>query len=249
MVFCMVRINSIDISNKALELRRQMGEDSFSPVDVFAMVQRMDDITLIMYPLSEHISGYCRKYDYTNVIVINSDMSVGRQRFSLAHELYHIIYDKTMSSFVCTNFNSKAVNEQEADLFASYFLMPQTALSQFKISKPVSVEKIVRIEQFYHISRKAVLFRLLNEGFISKQELDEFSQNVRYSAKVLGYSDSLYLPSPQQDKYYVLGKYINDAKKLYTEGKISEGKYEEYLLAAFRDDLVYGLSDGGDVID
>ncbi|MBQ1871841.1 MAG: ImmA/IrrE family metallo-endopeptidase [Lachnospiraceae bacterium] len=245
----MARINTIEICNKALELRRKMGEDGFSPVDIFAMVQRMSDITLIMYPLGEHISGYCRKYEYTNIIVINSNMSVGRQRFSLAHELYHILYDSTMSFYVCMNFNNKAVNEQEADLFASYFLMPQTALSRFNMSKPVSVDEIVRIEQYYHVSRKAVLFRLLNEGLISKQELDEFSQNVRYSAKILGYSDSLYLPSPEKDKYYVLGKYISDAKKLYTEGRISDGKYEEYLLAAYRDDLVYGLPDGGDSID
>ena len=244
-----IKYNIFDLSNKALDLRRQMGEDSYSPIDIFAMVQRINNITLIMYPLGEHISGYCRKYEHTTIIVINSSMTVGRQRFSLAHELYHVYYDTSMTSFVCTNFNNKSQNEQEADIFASFLLMPQTALSQFKISNPISVDDIVKIEQFYRVSRKAVLYRLLNEGLISKQDIETFSQNVRYSAKRLGFSDYLYAPSSDNDKYLVLGKYITDAENLHSSGKISDGKYEEYLLSAFRDDLVYGFTDGGEIVD
>lgn len=245
----MARINYIDISNKAMDLRRKMGEDGFSPIDIFSLVRRAGNITLIMYPMGQNISGYCKKCTYTNIIVINSSMTVGRQRFSLAHELYHIYYDTEMTSFVCSNFNNKSINEQNADLFASYLLMPQNALSQFKVTKPISIRDIVEIEQFYHISRKAVLYRLLNEGVIDKDELEKYSRNVRKSAKLLGYNDSLYNSSPENEKYYVYGKYITDAKRLFDDGMISNGKYEEYLLSAFRDDIVYGFSEGVEVVD
>ncbi len=245
----MINNNYIDLSNKAISLRREMGEDSFSPIDIFAMVQRMENVTLILHPLGTNISGYCRKYEHSNIIVINSSMTIGRQNFSLAHELYHIFFDSTMTSFVCTNFNNKAPNEQAADLFASYFLMPQNALSMLKISSPINISDIVRIEQFYHISRKATLYRLLNEGIINKNELEGYSYNVKQSARQLGFSDSLYTPSAENDKYSVLGKYITDAERLHNEGRISDGKYEEYLLKAFREDLVYGFADGGEIID
>lgn len=245
----MSKIDKFDIANKALELRRKLGEDSFSPIDIFSLAQQIPNITLIMYPLGEHISGYCRKCKYTNIIVINSAMTVGRQRFSLAHELYHIYFDTTMESFICSNFNNKKINEQKADLFASFFLMPQNAIEAFKISKPVSIDDIVKLEQYYKISRKALLYRLLSEGLINNEELDEFSKNVKLSAKLRGYNDSLYNPSPENEKYYVYGKYIVDAESLLEEDKISQGKYEEYLLSAFRDDIVFGLSEGGEIVD
>ena len=176
-------------------------------------------------------------------------MTEGRQRFSLAHELYHLYFDDSMSSYICSNFNNKAENEQRADLFASYFLMPQTALSQMHLSEPVTVEDIVKLEQFYRLSRKAILYRLLNENVINKNELEAYSKGVKYSAKVLGYDDSLYNPSPESRRYHVYGNYIVEAKELLQNGIISNGKYEELLIDAYRDDLVYGLEDGGDLVD
>ena len=238
-----------EISNKALKLRQEFGEDAFSPIDIFALIKNAGNITLIMHPLGEHVSGYCRKYEHTNIVVVNSSMTAGRQRFSLAHELYHIYFDETTTSFICSNFNNKAVNEQKADLFASFFLMPQTALSKFGLTKPVSINDIVKIEQFYRISRKAALYRLLNEGLIDENDLEKYSHDVKLSAKKLGYDDSLYIPSPEKEKYFVYGNYIVTATWLLDNDKISAGKYEEYLLDAYRDDLVYGFTDGGEIVD
>ncbi len=245
----MAKIDKFDLANKALELRRKMGEDSFSPIDIFSLIQRLEDITLIMYPLGNNISGYCRKCTHTNIIVINSSMTYGRQRYSLAHELYHIYFDEDMSSFICSNFNNKILSEQNADMFASYFLMPQNAFEQFKITKPVSVNDIVKLEQYYKISRKALLYRLLNDNYINGTELESFSNNVKLSAKRAGYSDALYNPSPESEKYFVYGKYVKEAEELLECNKISTGKYEEYLLSAYRDDIVFGLADGGEIID
>ena len=247
----MVKIDKMDLANKALDLRYKMGENYFSPIDIFALVQRVKNITLIRYPLGEHISGYCRKYEHTNIIAINSAMSIGRQRYTLAHELYHVYYDETMmNSFVCANFDDKVIEEQKADIFASYFLMPQTAIEQFNIRrKGISVHELIELEQYYKMSRRALLYRLLCEGLINGEDEDKYVKEVSQSAKLEGYDDALYKPSPDGEKYYVYGKYIVEAKKLLETGRISEGKYEEYLLAGYRDDIVYGFTDGGEIID
>jgi len=47
----------------------------------------------------------------------------------------------------------------------------------------------------------------------------------------------------------LIGRYIKRAEELLNRGLISDGKYEELLLEAFRADLVYGLDEGGDLVD
>ena len=87
-------MNSIEINAKAVELRTRFGEDENSYVDVFSLANQIPDLTLMLYPMGEHISGVCIKSEGANVIAINSLMSYGRQRYSLAHELYHLFYDR-----------------------------------------------------------------------------------------------------------------------------------------------------------
>lgn len=48
----------------------------------------------------------------------------------------------------------------------------------------------------------------------------------------------------------VLGHYIYQTENLLHENIISHGKYEELLLDAFRDDMVFGEEmEGGDILD
>ena len=66
----------------------------------------------------------------------------------------------------------------------------------------------------------------------------------------LGFDVSLYKPSPDHKKIQVLGHYICQADNLLQADVISIGKYEELLLDAFRDDIVFGgEEEGGEVID
>ena len=82
-------IDRMDLSNKASTIRKRLGEDESSPVDIFSLVQTIENLTLVFYPLGSNISGACFRNRLSSLIVVNSDMSLGRQRFSLAHELYH----------------------------------------------------------------------------------------------------------------------------------------------------------------
>ena len=82
------------------------------------------------------------------------------------------------------------------------------------------------------------------------QEADAMRQNVTASAVNLGYRDNLYKPMPKEKQYGTYGYYIQQADRAMELGLISDGKYEELLLEAFRDDLVYGEEvEGGEVVD
>ena len=92
-----------ELNSLALKTRKEWGEDAYSPIDIFAIVNRLKEkkITLVSFPLSSNISGMCTKENDDNIIVINSTTSYGRQRFTLAHELYHVLHEENkLNSFV-----------------------------------------------------------------------------------------------------------------------------------------------------
>lgn len=242
-------IDKMNLSNKALNLRKRLGEDGESPVDIFKLVQKIENLTLVFYPLGTNISGVCYKGETSNIIVINSDMSVGRQRFSLAHELYHLYFDdSTVNAVSPITIGSGDENEKKADQFASYFLIPSSSLydmikdiKENEYRKELTIEDVIKVEQYYGVSHMAMIYRLSNEGYLESEQIKDMKIGIVETAAKLGYDTTLYRSSPENKKSIVLGRYIISSKKLLEKEMISQGKYESLLLDAFRDDIVYGI--------
>lgn len=250
-------INRMDLSNKAAFVRKQLGEDETSPIDIFSLVQTIEKLTLVFYPLGKNISGACFKNQESYVIAVNSEMSIGRQRFSLAHELYHLYFDEEKFSSVCSSkIGGDTENEKRADQFASYFLMPPAALyevvQKYKeySKRQLTVVEIIRLEQYFGVSHQAMLIRLQEEGELSSEEALAMQNGVIALAAKLGFDVSLYKASPENKRMKVFGYYICQAENLRQLNLISNGKYEEFLLDAFRSDIVFGEeNEEGNLID
>jgi len=244
----------IEINSDALSLRRYFCEDIYSPIDVFSMLSAKEKFTVVFYPMSERISGLCIRDRDNKLIGINSTLTYGRQRFTAAHELCHLFFHKNFTSIVCAKDldRTKDASEKEADMFASYFLAPYEALSHFirsklkKQDKNLDVSDIVRIEQYFGLSRQATLWRLINDGYLSFDEAEPMKTGIIRSARRLGFDDKLYLPTPGDKQYSTFGKYIKLAEELKDKQLVSKGKYEELLLDAFRGDIVYDLNTPGE---
>ena len=115
-------MDKLDLNTKAQELRERMGEDVNSPVDIFSLANQIDKLTIVYYPLGENISGMCVANEKVKLIAVNSTMSYGRQRFSLAHEFYHLYFDELSEFNVCSKkLDSTNEAEKNADQFASYY--------------------------------------------------------------------------------------------------------------------------------
>ncbi|PNE20267.1 hypothetical protein V511_09620 [Mesotoga sp. Brook.08.YT.4.2.5.1] len=245
----------IRINANALSLRRQLGEDPYSPIDIFAALGSIDDLTLVYYPLGKRISGICLRAEDNKIIVVNSEQTYGRQRFTAAHELCHIYFHEDLHKVICPfAFDEKDPAEIEANKFASYFLAPYESLREFlskRIQKSgrISLENVVETEQYYGLSRQATLIRLMKEGYITEEEASEMQTGVIKSAQGLGYDVTLYKPSSEEKKTMTLGKYVKLAEALREREAISEGLYEQYLLDAFRPDIVYGTAENEERYD
>ena len=250
-------IDYADLMTKAELLRKQFGEDNHSPIDIFSLAQGIELLTIVYYPMGNTISGMCVKGKNGRcTIALNSSMTLGRQRFSLAHEFYHLYFDNNMHSVCAKAIGMGNETEKKADIFAAYFLMPRVALTEKikslleKHSGQLNIQDIIRIEQYFGVSHQAAVYQLNNCGLINRDDLDKLLNiSVKRQAEAMGFSADLYLPSPENKQYCTYGHYINQADQLINKEIVSNGKYEELLLVAFRDDLVFGVEEGGELID
>ncbi|ADY14295.1 ImmA/IrrE family metallo-endopeptidase [Sphaerochaeta globosa] len=249
-------MDKMKLRTYAEQARHRWGKDSTSPLDIFAIVSQIDTATLVLFPFGENISGICVKSPTSAVLAINSTQTLGRQRFSLAHEMYHYCYDKTNTTNICpTQIDSGDIEERNADRFASYLLIPPLALNE-RIAKlrngsnrNLTTKDIVDLEQYFQVSRKAILFRLREEKLLSQEASKSMEQNVKITASAFGYDLALYEPRPVERQKTTLGYYIEKAEQLLSDNKISTGKYEEYLLDAFRADIVFGPETEDEYVD
>ncbi len=234
------------------EVRQKLGADDNSPIDIISLANSYPGLTLVFFPFDEEISGICVKS--ANLIAINSNSTLGRQSFSIAHELYHYFFDKekTTISYIVDKSNSKV--EKDANTFASYLLMPDSTFTRFcnKLTNNrqnnIELKHILDLEQYFKVSRNAVLIRLIQDGYISKEESEQYKIDIIKNAKKYGYDVSLYLPS-ETNKLITYGSYLKYAMQLKNLGLISNGKYEEYLLEAFRDDIVFDNNSDKEIYD
>ena len=238
-----------ELNSLALKTRRMWNEDGYSPIDIFSIVNGWKDmkITIVKYPMTSNISGMCTREGEDIVICINSTTSYGRQRFTLAHELYHVLYEENMQRVICDMNMSeeKSESEREADQFASYLLMPFDALLQYEDEKSKwNLEKVIDAEQFFQISHQAMLRRLVSDNLLSKEIAEEYKTiTVSIEAAKLGYGKELYFSTDKSKQYFTTGEYIRKVEMMAEKNMISNGKREELLLDAHRADIVYNFDE------
>jgi Zn-dependent peptidase ImmA (M78 family) len=222
--------------------RKELGIDRTPDYDIVKALINYKKFTIVIAPLGPNTSGICYKNEH--VIVVNMNQTLGRARFTIAHELYHYFYGKKGTDYISpTSYNpSKSIEEYEADIFASYFLAPRDDFFQFifeeiRKSTKFKLVDILKIEQHFMMSRKSTLIRLKDDGFIGDYEFSMYENGAIMQAKTNGYQDSLY--RQWYAKPTTLGYYLNATKSLYEQNLISKSKHDELLIEAFRTDIVF----------
>ena len=241
-------INS-DITFKAEMLRKSWDINNSSPLNILqSAIGNIDNLTILWFPMLDELSGCCSKTEDDNIICINSKHSKGRQNFTLAHELYHLLYEDTKDSFVC-NVNSSDESEKNANKFAECLLIPNIGLHEFIKRNGISewnLDDIIKCEQYFQISHTAMLCKLRREGLISYDDYLRYKSGVKTTAWNLGYDLSLYEPTNEN---YALGKIIPLSGIAYDNNLITGGKYDEILINIFRGDMVYNtLKEDDDIV-
>lgn len=88
------------------------------------------------------------------IIYLNKEIPADRQRFTLAHELGHIVMH---SSYIPKEGEDV---EKQADQFASEFLMPSEDFRESIIGISISIKKLAQLKQYWKCSMASILYKL-----------------------------------------------------------------------------------------
>jgi len=236
----------------AIDTRLRLGSQSTEYFDVYRAVISLG-ITCVKRPLESSISGATLKTNKVKVILVNSSKTLGHQNFTVAHELYHCLYDENLVSRACKTetFDRAPDMEQVADLFATHLLMPEDAIFnqlrlRNKLDKKLTLADVINLEQFFSVSRKAMCWKLEDLKLITRNESDRYSVNVIQSARSLGKKTDLY--GPTNDKA-IISDYAEKASEALQKNLITESRYEEILADADLLEEVTGIVEEADVAD
>lgn len=220
----------------AIDARHKLGLQSTEFVDVYRAITILN-IACVKRPLKSNISGATFMVsEKAKIMLINSCNTLGHQNFTIAHEIYHCLYDESIINRTCKAevFNRPRSSEDIADLFAVYLLMPedgiyrQLSLRQ-KLDKRPNLVDIVCLEQYFGVSRRAMCWRLEELKLISRSQSEGYAQDVKQSARVLGKDIKLYESTEER---VLLSDYAEKAKEALDKELITESRYHEILTDA-----------------
>ncbi len=222
-----------EIELKAIDFRQQNGFSSTEPVHLKSLLLKKNVLS-VFRPLSNDFSGMAIKIGNNLFMMVNAEQSQGKQHFTIAHELYHLCIQDNFTSQQCKtgSFDTKDIEEYKADLFAAFFLLPTEGVKkmipteELGRSAEISIQTILKIEQFYSVSRSALLYRLKSLGFINSATYDKYSKDVIKSAAYFGYPVALYKKAASQS---VIGDYGVIAQQLFSSSEISESHFYELM--------------------
>ncbi|WP_321425982.1 ImmA/IrrE family metallo-endopeptidase [uncultured Bacteroides sp.] len=227
-----------DLECYVQKFRQENGLGETEPIKIKSFLQKNGILTVYM-PLSETFSGMGIKSvfgtDIKRYIMVNCTHSIGKQHFTICHELYHLYIQEKFESEASKNigrFDKKGNPEEfKADFFAALLLLPWhgvwSMIPECERSKnKITLPTLVAIEQYYGCSRSALLYRLLDKGLIDDSYKLQFTTGIKVQARKLGYDISLY---EKGNCGVVIGNYGTIAYKAWDKGLISESSYYSFL--------------------
>lgn len=172
-------LNEFDSPSTVAKQLRQLWKVAKGPIHkLFHLIERNGVIIIHTDLGSNEISGRSMfTEDKKPIIFINKNHVVDRQRFTLAHELGHLIMH--INQVIP---DSRDI-EKEANEFASEFLLPLDELRAFVFGY-LNIEQLAELKRYWKVSMQAILYKAKEGGLITptnfKSMMIEFSkQKIR----------------------------------------------------------------------
>lgn len=181
-------------------------------LDLLEKTERIN-IKLIRTPFNNsNLAGFIGYKHEAFVIVTNTNHTLGSERFTIAHEIYHLLENRVfikVNSIIEEMLDSDIndVKEIMANAFAAELLMPKEDISSSidgmtkNRTKPIDSMMVVRLQQKYGVDYVAITKRLYETGWVNDQEQKKLNECIVIDGKLekitknLGYINELNVPS------------------------------------------------------
>lgn len=221
-------IRSIEDAEQAADALRKHWELGIDPIPMLAELLEEQGIKVIALDLPESVSGSKAMVQRPQLpelpaIVVNKKHNGERQRFTLAHELAHLVLQ--------INGLSDAEEEKAADRFAGAFLMAKEMMLKLLGEKRTSISlgELAELKKLFKVSIASLVVRCSQLGLISRAAYIKLWNQI----KGLGWN------SPQSNEPFLCEPEVplrmeRLCLRAVAEGAISEAKAAELLKVSVR---------------
>ncbi|NJA08334.1 ImmA/IrrE family metallo-endopeptidase [Methylococcaceae bacterium WWC4] len=224
--FC---ISQIEDAEEAAEALRGLWKLGIDPIPLMAELLEEKGVKVIALDLPENVSGskaLVQRPDHQDVpvIVVNQSHNGERQRFTLAHELAHLVLRFTGLNDV--------EQEKAADRFAGAFLMAREMMNKLlgNHRTSISLGELTELKKIFKVSIASLVVRCAQLGVLSKAAYGRLWGQI----KALGWNGSAstepYLLPPETPQ-----RMERICLRAIAEGAISMDRAAELLQISVRD--------------
>lgn len=221
----------------AQRFRQENGLSATEPVALRNLLAKLDVLTLFR-PLGSDFSGMAMVRDGHRFMLINSTQSIGRQNFSIGHELYHLFVQKRQQAMIsfAGRFPEKDADELRADWFAAHLLLPEHGvleqIPRYEYQRDkLSTATFLHLQHLYECSRPALLRTLKKLNLITSVAYDRLYKDAHEQLSSYGYTNYLNRlhSAAEPGTSYMIGDYGELAKSLYDDELVSETDYNRAM--------------------
>jgi len=193
-----INIEKIEDIEKAVCQLKNAWEIGFDPVH--NIIQLLEDKRIKIIEISDLENNFDGLSTYVDdkfpIIVINSEFPVERKRFTILHELGHLL--------LSISKNTELKVEEICNKFASEFLLPiKTVIEEFGGKRNhISISELISIQEKYGISIKALVYRLKDAGILNEKQHSDFYKKIRFNRLLEKEVDQSRFSTPEYSKRF-----------------------------------------------
>lgn len=212
---------------EAQKVRRKLGLADSQPVDPFWAAAELGIVVVLRPFEARRLSGIhlYRADAGVGVAVINNSDTKARQRFTLAHEIAHDIFDREETIIDDLSSIDGNHKEKRANCFAGEFLLPEAAITKWRPKQrwAESPQDVAALGLHYGTSFEATLWRLKSADCLTNDDVQTLKP--RYNELP---SDLRGRISERDEELIVLPRsFLDLVDCAFERGVISGGKREE----------------------
>lgn len=193
-----ILIRNIEDIEKAVYQLKTKWEIGFDPVH--NIIQILEDKRIKIIEISDIDNKFDGLATFVDdkypIIVLNERFPVERKRFSLLHELGHLLLN------IAKDTDLK--EEEICNKFASEFLIPRETLSEEfgGKRKHITLSELTSIQEKYGVSIKAIVYKLRDIGILSDSQHSGFYKKIRFNRALEKEIDQSRFSTPEYSKRF-----------------------------------------------